>query len=376
VLQQSDSINQFEGIIPSLFCLYLLSMLICHFVIKDGAKTSGKIVMVTATAPYVILVILVLRGLFLEGAMGGLSFLFKPKWESLLNYNVWIDATVQVFYQMSIGTGNIINISTAKPRREDILKSVILVPIGLVICGLLSAMTIFIYLSHFCVLSGYEIGDPSLSLAGMELSFNVLPQALLLLPLPNLWLFIFFLAMVLLGIDSQFGMMEALYCYVRDELKNRELSLLGVKIDAKRGQVLMLMLICIGCPTLSSHAGIYYLEFYDFFLSNIPFTAWVLTELYFFVHVVPFGELTGAIARYTKVPTPWIIEYCLKSYWLPGLLLANLFFATWNQLFIWRKYTFWFGLLGWTITAYPFVLIYLRLRKEWPGWSQLKVTYS
>jgi len=36
----------------------------------------------------------------------------------------------------------------------------------------------------------------------MELSFNVLPKALLMLPMANLWLFIFFFAMVLLGIDS------------------------------------------------------------------------------------------------------------------------------------------------------------------------------
>lgn len=32
-----------------------------------------------------------------------------------------------------------------------------------------------------------------------------------------------------------------------------------------------------GCPTLTSHAGVYYLEFYDYFMSNIPFTLWALT---------------------------------------------------------------------------------------------------
>jgi len=131
--------------------IYIASRVMCYLVIKKGAKTSGKIIIFTATAPFVILTILVLRGLFLEGALDGILFLFKPKWEMLWDYSIWIDATTQVFYQLSLGNGTILNIATAKARREDLLKSVLIVPLGLVLCGLLSALTIFIYLSHFCL---------------------------------------------------------------------------------------------------------------------------------------------------------------------------------------------------------------------------------
>ena len=75
------------------------------------------------------------------------------------------------------------------------------------LCGVLSALTIFIYLSHMCLKSGYQIDDPNLKLEGVGLSFNVLPKALMMLPLPNLWVFIFFLTMTLLAIDSQFGVL-------------------------------------------------------------------------------------------------------------------------------------------------------------------------
>lgn len=134
--------------------------------IKQGAKTSGKIIIVTATAPFVMFIILVLRGVFLEGAWEGIVFLFKPNWNLLWTPSIWIDATTQVFYQLTIGVGTIVNLSTQKARRDDIFKSVLIVPIGLVVCGLLSAMTIFIYLSHFCLKSGYTIGDPRLSISG------------------------------------------------------------------------------------------------------------------------------------------------------------------------------------------------------------------
>ena len=158
--------------------------------------------MVTAISPFIIFFILIIRGLFLSGAWNGIVFLFKPKWHLLLTPGIWVDAATQCFFQFSIGMAVMVNLSMQKPRRDNILNSVVMVPIGLFVCGILSALTIFIYLAHFCLVSGYEMGDPRLKLAGLELSLNVLPKALFLLPFPNFWLFIFFLTLVLLGIDS------------------------------------------------------------------------------------------------------------------------------------------------------------------------------
>lgn len=113
-----------------LFIIFIFSLIVCHWIIKDGAKTSGKIIVVTATAPFVIFALLILRGLFLEGAWEGIVYLFKPNWNLIFTPSIWIDATTQVFYQLSIGMGTIINISCQKTRRDDIFKSVIMVPSG------------------------------------------------------------------------------------------------------------------------------------------------------------------------------------------------------------------------------------------------------
>ena len=43
----------------------------------QGVKSSGKVVWLTATMPYVVLTILLVRGLMLEGAMDGISFYLK-----------------------------------------------------------------------------------------------------------------------------------------------------------------------------------------------------------------------------------------------------------------------------------------------------------
>ena len=51
----------------------------------------------------------------------------------------------------------------------------------------------------------------------------------------------------------------------------------------------MAVFLCVGAPVLCSHAGLYWLRFFDYFMSNIPFSAWVLVELYFFVYVFPWS---------------------------------------------------------------------------------------
>ncbi len=43
----------------------------------QGVKSSGKVVWLTATMPYVVLTILLMRGLMLEGAASGIHFYLR-----------------------------------------------------------------------------------------------------------------------------------------------------------------------------------------------------------------------------------------------------------------------------------------------------------
>jgi SNF family Na+-dependent transporter len=65
---------------------------------------------------------------------------------------------------------------------------------------MLSALNIFMYLGHFCLQQNISIHE--IALSGPSLSFNIFPKALAILPWPNLWVLLFFITMVFLGIDS------------------------------------------------------------------------------------------------------------------------------------------------------------------------------
>ncbi len=83
VLNMSSSISEFGSIQPLLFFLYALSLFFCYVIVKNGVKQSGKIVVVTSLLPYVFFIILAIRGIFLDGAANGLSFLLIPDFSKL-----------------------------------------------------------------------------------------------------------------------------------------------------------------------------------------------------------------------------------------------------------------------------------------------------
>lgn len=133
--------------------------------------------------------------------------MFKPDWSKLAAPRIWMDALVQVFYQMSIASAGVMNYSGKKPKNEPFMSILYIIPIGLLICGVLSGLIIFMYVGHFCFERGLEISQ--LTLHGPDLAFNILPKAIGILPWPNLWLFIFCIVLVLLGIDTMFGFLES-----------------------------------------------------------------------------------------------------------------------------------------------------------------------
>ena len=295
----SSSITEFGHVNPSLFALYAFSLFVCYLVLRNGVKITGKIVIGTASLPFVIFFILSVRGILLDGAAEGLYFLFLPDFQKLLSVEIWTDASVQAFYQCSIACSYVLNISSMKPRRQQFTSEIYLMPLAFITCGILCCISIFSFLGHFCREADLAINE--LELSGVSLSFNVFPKALAILPWANLWVFCFFLAMILLGIDSQFGFIESILCYVRNEVKEQGGSIRAWRFNLTYAvlEKLTFLLIFIFSPFVTSSAGIYYLSFFDRFGLGVPLPLGALIQYCLFVRVFPFSELSAQIEKYT-----------------------------------------------------------------------------
>ncbi|KAK3539410.1 hypothetical protein QTP70_006463 [Hemibagrus guttatus] len=85
-------------------CLMAVWVMV-YFCVWKGVKSTGKIVYFTAMFPYVVLIILLARGVTLPGAYSGIMYYLKPDWSKLKQAQVWIDAGTQVFFSYAIGLG-------------------------------------------------------------------------------------------------------------------------------------------------------------------------------------------------------------------------------------------------------------------------------
>ncbi|XP_039403196.1 sodium- and chloride-dependent betaine transporter-like isoform X4 [Mauremys reevesii] len=105
VLGLSDGIHNLGTVRWELALCLLFAWVICYFCIWKGVKSTGKVVYFTATFPYLMLFVLLIRGVTLPGAAEGITFYLKPDISRLADPQVWMDAGTQIFFSYAICLG-------------------------------------------------------------------------------------------------------------------------------------------------------------------------------------------------------------------------------------------------------------------------------
>lgn len=82
-MEISNSINEPGALNVKLTVSLLIAWVLVYFCIWRGIRTTGKVVYVTATIPYVILVIFFIRGITLPGSIDGIKYYITPQWDRL-----------------------------------------------------------------------------------------------------------------------------------------------------------------------------------------------------------------------------------------------------------------------------------------------------
>uniref|UniRef100_A0A8C9SM69 Transporter n=1 Tax=Scleropages formosus TaxID=113540 RepID=A0A8C9SM69_SCLFO len=225
-------------------CLALV-IFVLYFSLWKGVKSSGKVVYITATLPYVVLLVLLIRGVTLPGAMDGIRAYLYIDLKQLGNPTVG--------YPSSTST-----MRTAHSRigiRRACLRAL--------------CFAIFSVLGYLAFKHGAKIED--VATEGPGLVFIIYPEAIATLPGSTLWAIIFFIMLLTLGIDSSMGGMEAVITGLSDDFKvlkrNRKMFTTVVAFGT-----FLMALLCV------TNGGIYVLTLLDTYAAGTSILFGVLIE--------------------------------------------------------------------------------------------------
>ncbi|CAB1336005.1 unnamed protein product, partial [Coregonus sp. 'balchen'] len=175
-----------------LLCLAAVWVMV-YFCVWKGVKSTGKIVYFTATFPYVVLIILLVRGVTLPGAYDGIMYYIKPDWSKLGEAQVWIDAGTQIFFSYAIGLGALTALGSYNRFNNDCYKDAFMLAL------INSGTSFFAGFVVFAIL-GFMANEQ-----GVDIS-QVAETAVTLMPMPPVWAALFFFMLLVLGLDSQYYM--------------------------------------------------------------------------------------------------------------------------------------------------------------------------
>ncbi|XP_067002442.2 sodium- and chloride-dependent glycine transporter 1 [Anabrus simplex] len=350
MLKISDGIEYPGNIVWELLVCDLLSWLIIFSCMLNGVKSVGKVVYFTATFPYIILFIFLIRGVTLPGSANGVLFFIYPEWDQLLNFKVWADAAVQIFFALGPGWGGILNMASYNHFRNNMIPESVSIPIINCATSILCGFVIFSVLGYMSHVTGLPISEVATEGAG--LAFVVYPEAISLMPFPQFWSVLFFFMLYLLGMDSLFVQIEAIIGSVTDEFPNLRQHKKFVTLSS----TLVMALVSVSMVT---NGGIYVLQLLDSYSVSVPVIFLCGLETVIILWIYDSKSFKRDVEFMIQRPIHSIWVFCLKyvtTFLLLLIFVATLIFYTrvsYNHI----EYPDWAVGIGWTTAAISIIMI-------------------
>uniref|UniRef100_A0A674CVJ3 Transporter n=1 Tax=Salmo trutta TaxID=8032 RepID=A0A674CVJ3_SALTR len=301
-----------------------------------GIETIGKAVYVTATFPYLVLTIFLVRALTLPGSSEGLMYLFTPDWEILKDPQVWLDAATQIFFSLSVAFGGLISFSSYNSQKNNCERDAVLVGVINSATSIYASIPIFAILgfkahtNYVTCLNGnilaltneFDISDMNItvenyeqwfdslngtqpsrvsdlnlktcdlqtfldqSASGTGLAFIVFTEAVISMPGSQVWAVLFFIMLFSLGLSSMFGNLEG----VLTPLHDLKLVPKWMPNELFTGLICLVSFLVALIFTMGS--GNYWLEVFNSYVGSVPLLIIAFFEIIAVAYIYGIGRFS------------------------------------------------------------------------------------
>ncbi|XP_071145435.1 sodium- and chloride-dependent glycine transporter 2-like [Mytilus edulis] len=351
VLDMTDGIENQGHLRWQLVLCLLASWTALFFSVLKGIKTSGKVMYVASTIPYVFLLILLIRSLFLPGAFSGLAYFFIPRWSDLLKFSVWSDAAIQVFYSSGLGIGGIITLASYNKFHNNCYRDAMILPVLDTFTSLFAGCVVFSTLGYMAEASKVQIDD--VVKQGPGIAFMVYPEALATLPLPQVWSVFFFLMLFTIGLNTMIVQVQVITTGIFDNFPNL----------VQRGKTLTRLCVCVVGFLLGlmcvTQGGVYILQLIDWYAASVSLMFLLLLEVIVLAWIYTTERLYCDIEMMIGFKPSLIWKFCWRV--TCPLIVASLWIINNVQhepiKYGKKSYPSWAIGVGWIIAIVPLIMI-------------------
>lgn len=262
-------------------------------------KGIGRTALLFVPLLVVLFAALVIRSLFLEGAMDGLNTFFTPDWGVLTDPSVWIAAYGQIFFSLSVGFGIMLTYSSYLKRKTNLTSSGLVVGFSNSAFEVLAGIGVFATLG-FLVSTSEGVGWEDIG-GGPGLAFIAFPALISQMPGGPIWGVVFFLCLILAGLTSLISIVEVVVSSFQDKIgSTRTTAVLAVGIP-------MAIISMVLMPT---ETGLQNLDIMDKFVNSlgiVGISVIALIAVIFVMRMAPrLRDHLNSVSSW-KVGTFWIV---------------------------------------------------------------------
>ncbi len=253
---------------------------------------------------------LLLMGIFLaivslsiRGGKGleGLLFIYTPDFSRISDPQVWLEASGQIFFTLSLGMGAIATYASYVKAREDVLKT------GLWTAGLNQFVEVVIGASiaipaAFAMFGALAV--PELAKEGtFRLGFMSMPAVLMALPLGWLLSAVWFFLLFIAALTSSLALTQPLIALFEDEMR----------WSHKKAVNVSMLMVSVGAFLSAFLPG--FIDEVDFWAGTFMLVFFALVEIIVFVWIFGVHKFHHELTRdvFLKVPKPLVYFFAIVS---------------------------------------------------------------
>lgn len=291
------------SVLIPLVLMWIIALVVMGAGVVKGVQRANMIAIPLLVVGFLILVV---RALFLPGAVDGLNAFFTPDFSQLLEPGVWVQAYSQIFFSLSVAFGIMMTYSSYRRRKSNMTTPGLVVAFANSSFEILAGIAVFATLGFFAFQQGIVI-DELEGLTGPALAFMTFPAIASEMPGGPLFGALFFGSLTLAGLTSLISILEVILAAVMDKFAlSRAQAAYGI------GGVLAVISIVLFGTT----SGLTALDTIDNWANNIGIVSSAIVMLILVLWVHRSGkELSGHLSLLStfKVGPIWTFLVAVVS---------------------------------------------------------------